>query len=70
MNIFSSTTFTWWQLGLLKWAVFLIGIAVGAHWSSFFAPNAKIFIVIGLIISVYLFFVWRGQHKDDSRHSI
>jgi hypothetical protein len=58
MNIFSPTTFTWWQLGLLKWAVLLIGIAVGALWPAVFAPYAAILTVVGLIISIYLGIVW------------
>ncbi len=70
MNIFSSTTFTWWQLGLLKWAVFLIGIAVGASWPEIFAQNAVILLVIGLCISVYLFIVWRRQHKNQSQNPL
>lgn len=64
MNIFSSTTFTWWQLGLLKWAVFLIGIAIGASWPEIFAHYAIVLLVIGLLISVYLFYAWSRQHTD------
>ncbi len=49
---------TWWQVSLLKWAVFLIGIAVGATWPELFAKYTVIFIVIGLVLSLYLFKVW------------
>ncbi|MEK7462578.1 MAG: hypothetical protein AAB618_03315 [Patescibacteria group bacterium] len=58
MNIFKTTTLTWWQVSLLKWAVFLIGIAVGATWPELFAKYTVIFIVIGLVLSLYLFKVW------------
>ncbi|CAN5711124.1 hypothetical protein BH11PAT2_BH11PAT2_08770 [soil metagenome] len=58
MNIFKSTNFTWWQLGLLKWAVLFIGIAIGATWPEVFAPYASLLVVVGLVISLYLVIVW------------
>jgi hypothetical protein len=58
MNIFKPTTFTWPQLALLKWAVFLIGIAVGAYWSSFFAQYALWLLILGLLCSIYPAIVW------------
>ena len=58
MNIFKTTTLTWWQVSLLKWAVFLIGIAVGATWPELFAKYTVLFVVIGRVISLYLFKVW------------
>lgn len=58
MNIFKPTTFTWWQIGLLKWAVFFIGIVVGAQWPEVFAPYAALLLVLGLLISLYLVTVW------------
>ncbi len=58
MNIFKSTTFTWWQISLLKWAVLFIGIAVGALWPQIFAPYASILLITGLAIGAYLGFVW------------
>ncbi len=58
MNIFKSTQFTWWQLGLLKWAVLFIGIAIGATWPEVFARYATILLVVGLLMSVYLGVIW------------
>jgi hypothetical protein len=58
MNIFKSTRFTWYQLGLLKWAVLFIGIAIGAYWPEVFAPYVMALLIIGILISVYLIFVW------------
>ncbi len=58
MNIFKPTTFTWVQLSLLKWAVFFIGIVVGATWSNVFAPYSLLLLGIGLVISLYLVTVW------------
>lgn len=62
MNIFRTTTFTWWQIGCLKWAVLFIGIAIGATWPEVFAPYAVPLLIIGLVLSVYLAIVWaRGK---------
>ncbi len=59
MNIFTkSTTLSWWQLGLLKIAVFAIGIVVGAHWSAFFASYTAVLLTLGIVSSVYLGIVW------------
>jgi hypothetical protein len=58
MNLFKSTTFTWWQVGMLKWAVVFIGIAIGAKWAEVFAPYIVPLLVAGLVLSLYLGFVW------------
>lgn len=58
MNIFKSTKFTWWQLGILKWATLFFGLAIGAMWPEIFAPYAKMLLVIGVIAGIYLGFVW------------
>ncbi len=61
MTIFSSTTFTWYQLGALKWAVFLIGLAAGATWPKIFAQYAVYFLVLGILLSLYVGVVWFKQ---------
>lgn len=63
MKIFTSTTYTWYELGAFKWAVFLIGVAVGAHWSSLFTPYTIHCFAIGLILSLYVGLVWWKQIK-------
>lgn len=63
MNIFfRPTKFTWWQLGLLKWAVLFIGIAIGAVWHDIFSDYAMVLAAVGLLLSIYLAMVWlRGK---------
>ncbi len=58
MNIFKTTTLTWWQVNLLEWAAFFIGIAVGATWPELFTKYVTAFVIIGLLLSLYLFKVW------------
>jgi hypothetical protein len=61
MNIFKPTTFTWGQLGALKWGVFLIGIAFGATWPQLFSPYAIHLLTLGLLLSLYVGYVWIKQ---------
>jgi hypothetical protein len=61
MNIFKSSTFTWWQLGLFKLSVVTIGIAIGAYWYSVFLPYTVILVAVGLISGVYVGYIWLKQ---------
>lgn len=61
MNILKPITLTWWQVGLLKWAVFVIGVALGATWPELFAPHTVKLLVVGLVLSAYLTWVWFRQ---------
>ncbi len=58
MTIFKTTKFTWWQIGMLKWAVLFSGIAVGATWPDLFVDYATILATVGLLMGVYLGVVW------------
>ena len=58
MNIFKSTTFTWWQVGLFKGAMLCIGISIGVAWSDVFRPYVSALLVAGLLLSVYLTYIW------------
>jgi hypothetical protein len=62
MKILSSTTFTWYQVGALKWAVLFIGIAIGSTWSELFAAHAIKLLAAGLVLSLYVGGVWLKQH--------
>jgi hypothetical protein len=61
MDMLKQSTFTWWQLGLLKWSVFLIGIAVGAYFHIVFIKYVFVFASIGLILAFYVGSVWLRQ---------
>ena len=61
MNIFQDFTLTWWQGGLFKWGVFLLGIAVGAWWHLFFRAYVPAFLVIAAVFLAYIAFVWLKQ---------
>lgn len=62
MNLFKPTTFTWGQLGLLKWGVLLIGIAIGAHWSSVFTTYTLALVIAGLLLCIPSALAWFREH--------
>ena len=62
MNFFTPTTFTWKQLGLFKWGIFLIGIAAGAYWPNLFSPYALALLVVGLALTIPAGFAWLREH--------
>ena len=57
MTIFKNYTFTWWQVGLLKFALLFVGIAVGSYWSTVLAPFALHFLVVGIALGLYIKYV-------------
>jgi len=58
MSIFKRSTYTWWQIGLLKLALVSIGIAIGASWSNVFLPYAVPLVILGVVLGLYLLAVW------------
>ncbi|MGH7175443.1 MAG: hypothetical protein ACREGR_03750 [Minisyncoccia bacterium] len=62
MNLFKPTTFTWGQLYEFKWAIFLIGIAVGAEWPGIFSPYALVIFILGLILAIPPTIAWFREH--------
>lgn len=58
MNIFKSSTFTWYQLGALKWTAFLIGIVVGAKWAYLFTAHLVSIFIVGVALGLYVTVVW------------
>jgi hypothetical protein len=54
MKIFRSYTFTWWQIGIFKLALLMIGISIGSYWFAFFGPNLVIWITIAVVASLYI----------------
>ncbi|MDE1944385.1 MAG: hypothetical protein KGI78_04440 [Patescibacteria group bacterium] len=62
MNLFKPTTFTWEELGLFKWGIFLIGIAAGAEWWETFAPYVWWLLAIGLALCIPPGIAWFNEH--------
>lgn len=46
MKFFKDYTFTWWEIGIFKTGMILVGALIGAYWADFFLNNATIIIVL------------------------
>jgi len=62
MNIFSNSTFTWWQIGLFKLSVLTFGIAIGAYWQDVFLPYLTPLLVVAVVSGLYVAYVYFKQH--------
>jgi len=58
MKLFKSTFMSTWDIGLIKFAVVCIGIAIGATWPAIFAPYAMALFVIGVLVGFYAGYAW------------
>lgn len=58
MKVFGKYKMDWWEVGLLKLAMFLLGIVVGAYWYGFWMPYLTIMLVVGIILALYLLYTW------------
>jgi hypothetical protein len=54
MDIFRNYTFTWWQVGLLKLALLLLGVAIGAYFQAAFLPYSAALALLGLGLGAYI----------------
>jgi hypothetical protein len=54
MNPFRSYTYTWWQMGIFKFALLAIGIILGAYLSAFVLSAVWVFITIAVVASAYI----------------
>jgi hypothetical protein len=61
MNIFKSFTLTWWQMGLFKWSLIALGILLGSHWPNLFIPWWPVLLILFVLPSIYLAWIWWKQ---------
>jgi len=61
MNILKNLTLKWWQTGLFKWGMLLLGIVIGAYWHDFFNPYLLILIIMATASLAYITYVWWKQ---------
>lgn len=62
MNIFKPTTYTWEEMGLFKWSIFLIGIAAGLYFYAELERYMLGILIVGLLLAVYPTVVWIREH--------
>lgn len=46
----------WWQVGLLKAYVFVVGLLVGSYFADAIAPYYKLLLVIFVVLAVYFIY--------------
>lgn len=61
MNIFKDVIFSWWQIGLLKFSLLAIGLAIGSHFADSLEPYFWHLLIIGFALGLYLTMVWWRQ---------
>ena len=63
MNLFKSFTLTWWETGLFKWSLLALGIVIGATWPELFNPWRTVLLVLFLLPTIYISWIWWKQHR-------
>lgn len=63
MKLFTSYTYTWWQIGIFKVAMLTIGALVGAYYSEWVIENVAFVAMVAVITSMYTALVSLRQKK-------
>jgi hypothetical protein len=58
MQLFKSSTMTWWQMGVFKVSLLSIGAAAGAYWHEAFEPYTLWLVILGGVLGIYTAFAW------------
>jgi hypothetical protein len=58
MNIFKKAEMQVWEIGLIKMALFFMGIAVGANWPEIFGQYVWPLFIVGIAAGLYTFYIW------------
>lgn len=61
MTLFTSYTFTWWQLGIFKLALLAVGVAAGAYWHERLEAYIGALLALGVACALYTWYVALSQ---------
>ena len=65
MNLFKiKTSWSVWELGLVKACLVSLGTAVGAYFHSYFEQYVILFLVIYLVSALWLGYLWINKTKE------
>lgn len=56
--IFKTVALSWWEVGVVKAAVFCLALAIGATWPQAFAPYAAGLAALGLAFGMLALAIW------------
>lgn len=57
MKILKQYTYQWWEMGIFKLALLLIGIVIGTYWQEAFLPYITALLTAGIVLGGYVMFV-------------
>lgn len=63
MKIFKVYKYDWWQIGVFKFTLLCIGIAMGAYWHSFFGRYLIPLVILAALGSIYIWYISCKQIK-------
>jgi len=58
MNLFKSFTLKWWEAALFKICTISLGMIVGATWANVFIPLRALLLVICILSSICVTWIW------------
>ena len=61
MKIFKQHTYQWWEMGILKLSLLLLGITIGAYWQQAFLPYIAILAGAGVLLGLYMMYISARQ---------
>jgi hypothetical protein len=61
MSIFKSFKLKWWEAALFKVCTISLGIIVGATWAGVFMPLRDVLLVVCVLSSLFVTWVWWKQ---------
>jgi len=56
MKLFRNYTMTWWQVGLLKTYVMVVGLLVGSYFASYVIALTVPLLIIFVVLAVYFIY--------------
>jgi hypothetical protein len=57
MRIIRNYTYTVWHIGILKLAMLLMGVALGAYWQEIFLPHVVLLFCLGLALGAFIAYI-------------
>ena len=52
MKLFRTKVWNWWDIGLLKWCCFLLGMIVGAYIADIVKGNVWLLLVVAILFMI------------------
>ncbi|MCB9812200.1 hypothetical protein H6778_00925 [Candidatus Nomurabacteria bacterium] len=53
MKLFRDYLMPWWQVGLLKLYVMVVGLIVGSYFAEYILPYMKLLLVLFVLLAIY-----------------